>query len=46
MSLITLIIAEYRVCRLITTQVEIVNLDGLTASFLYIHRDFTLHDTT
>ena len=46
MYLITLIITEDGVCSLITTQIELINLDGLTARFLHIHRDFTLHGTT
>ena len=46
MNFVTLIIAEYRVRCLITTQIEVVNLDGLTACLLDVHRDFSLDSTT
>ena len=46
LDIFTLIIAIDRVGSLVTTQIELINLDRLTARFLHVHRDFTLHGTT
>ena len=46
MNLVTLIIAIDRIGSLVTTQVELIDSDGLATRFLYIHRDFTLHGTS
>ena len=46
MNIFTLIITIDRVGSLIATQVEIVNLDGLTFCFFHIHSDFSFDGTS